>query len=112
MSSISDEKQTRISDEKNVDSSNTEVPSQSSLKSPTAEAKGVHGKDVDKAFIFLSEHSNGDDSIDLKALRRKIDWRIVPVMFLCYVMQFVDKVMINVCLTHESHIGIWTDVDH
>ena len=100
MGSISDEKQTRVSDEKHTNSSDAEVPSQSSLKSPTSpETTDVHGKDVDKAFIFLAEHSNGDDSIDLKALRRKIDWRIVPIMFLCYVMQFVDKVMINVCLT-------------
>lgn len=101
MSSVSDEKQTRISDEKQTHSSDVEVPSQSSLNSPKNEHSGaadVQGKDIDKAYLFLAEHSVGDDSIDLKALRRKIDWRIVPIMFLCYVMQFVDKVMINVRL--------------
>lgn len=28
-------------------------------------------------------------------LLRKIDWRIVPLMFLCYFLQFLDKVLIN-----------------
>lgn len=29
------------------------------------------------------------------ALLRKIDWRIVPIMFACYFLQFLDKVLIN-----------------
>ncbi|KAK5055123.1 hypothetical protein LTR84_012871 [Exophiala bonariae] len=28
-------------------------------------------------------------------LLRKIDWRIVPIMFACYFLQFLDKVLIN-----------------
>lgn len=32
----------------------------------------------------------------LKALRRKIDWHIVPIMFCCYAMQLIDKVLLNV----------------
>jgi hypothetical protein len=35
-------------------------------------------------------------SINKKALVRRIDYRIVPLMFFCYLMQFLDKVMINV----------------
>lgn len=34
---------------------------------------------------------DGQDS----TLLRKIDWRIVPIMFLCYFLQFLDKVLIN-----------------
>lgn len=30
------------------------------------------------------------------ALVRKIDWRIVPTLFLAYFLQFLDKVAINV----------------
>lgn len=36
--------------------------------------------------------------INEKSLVRRIDYRIVPLMFFCYLMQFLDKVMINVIL--------------
>lgn len=35
-------------------------------------------------------------NINEKMLVRRIDYRIVPLMFFCYLMQFLDKVMINV----------------
>lgn len=99
MSAPVEEKQIVVSDEKQTKVS-SEISKPSSLDSPrnTQSKHNIAEKDLDQAYVFLTEHSQGDDSIDLKALRRKIDWRIVPVMFLCYVMQFVDKVMINVCL--------------
>ncbi|KAK1998007.1 major facilitator superfamily transporter [Colletotrichum falcatum] len=53
---------------------------------------------VDAAWEYLNNHRDaGDDttSVDIDALRRKIDWRIVPLMFLCYTMQFLDKVILN-----------------
>jgi hypothetical protein len=58
-------------------------------------------KDLDLAFKYIQDAKQGADeglaeNVDLKALRRKIDWRILPVMFLCYTMQFLDKVNINV----------------
>jgi len=34
--------------------------------------------------------------ISSKKLRRKIDRHVVPIMFACYLLQFLDKVMINV----------------
>ena len=57
--------------------------------------------DLDRAFWYVQESSVGNDaypssSSDLKALRRKIDWHIVPIMFCCYTMQFIDKVLLNV----------------
>lgn len=53
---------------------------------------------VDAAWQFLNEHrdAQGVDAVNLSALRRKIDWHIVPLMFLCYTMQFLDKVILNV----------------
>jgi len=56
--------------------------------------------DFDEAYAYL-KHTSGaakDNAniISLKALRRKVDWRIVPIMFCCYTMQFVDKVLLNV----------------
>ena len=54
-------------------------------------------KDLDQAFHYLQNaRPNAEPGTDLKALRRKIDWRIVPVMFCAYTMQFIDKVLLNV----------------
>lgn len=57
--------------------------------------------DLDQAFWYVQESSVGSDvyptsASSLKALRRKIDWHIVPIMFCCYTMQFIDKVLLNV----------------
>ena len=56
-------------------------------------------KDLDRVHQFILNSSPFDDEaspIDLQVVRRKIDWRIVPIMFLCYTMQFIDKVLLNV----------------
>ena len=58
--------------------------------------------DLDQAFWYVQDSSVGNDvyptsASDLKALRRRIDWHIVPIMFCCYTMQFIDKVLLNVC---------------
>ncbi|RMD41313.1 hypothetical protein DV735_g3824, partial [Chaetothyriales sp. CBS 134920] len=55
-------------------------------------------QDPDRAYTFLTQHPasvEDGSAIDLSALRRKVDWRIVPIMFLCYTMQFIDKVSLN-----------------
>ncbi|KAF4120123.1 Major Facilitator Superfamily [Geosmithia morbida] len=54
--------------------------------------------DVDQAWKFLNEHRNEASEqapVDMTALRHKIDWHIVPLMFCCYTMQFLDKVILN-----------------
>jgi fucose permease len=38
--------------------------------------------------------TNGDD-VSLRRLRRKADWRISPLTFLCYLMNLIDKVAYN-----------------
>lgn len=56
--------------------------------------------DPDQAYDFLKSAIASQDAVaqvDLKKLRRKVDWYIVPVMFLCYTVQFIDKVSLNVC---------------
>lgn len=60
--------------------------------------------DVDDAWKFLDKHrdavpssstsSSSQEGI-LLAIRRKNDWRIVPLGFLCYTMQFMDKLVLN-----------------
>ena len=58
-------------------------------------------RNLDQAFWYVEKSSAGNDvcpssASDLKALRRRIDWHIVPIMFCCYTMQFIDKVLLNV----------------
>lgn len=50
-------------------------------------------KNADKALEFLrteAEVGEGED-VDEKRLVRKIDWMIVPMMFMCYLLQYLDK---------------------
>lgn len=52
-------------------------------------------KDADKALEFLRINEEGEEgtvvSIDEKTLVKKIDWMIVPIMFACYFLQYLDK---------------------
>lgn len=56
---------------------------------------------MDRAYDFLAKggadfNEEQGRNIDLKRLRRKVDWRIVPLMFACYTLQFLDRVALNV----------------
>ncbi|KFX87367.1 hypothetical protein V490_08301 [Pseudogymnoascus sp. VKM F-3557] len=64
---------------------------------PAIASEGIDKGDLDRAFVYLSRQNQSqlDNNVDLKALRRKIDWRIIPVMTACYGLQFLDKVLIN-----------------
>ena len=65
--------------------------------------------DVDSAWKFLDHHRDvaaSNMSVDIDALRRKIDWHIVPLMFCCYTMQFLDKVILNVRDTNLPYAWI------
>ena len=76
----------------------------SSLEHGILDGKGVqtpYAQDLDQAYWYVHESSAGHDAAapatpeELRRLRRKIDWCIVPIMFLCYTMQFIDKVLLN-----------------
>lgn len=62
--------------------------------------KQEDSNNMDKAWSFLKDNLDVDEAavaaVNMNALRRQIDWRIVPLMFLCYTMQFLDKVILNV----------------
>merc|ERR1712000_145584 len=90
--SIHDDKAPRIS---------SSVPHEPSETAATAD------KYVDGAWQFLDQHRDAEGAgIDLKALRRKIDWHVVPLMFCCYTMQFIDKVILN----YAAVMGLTTDL--
>ncbi|KZZ95544.1 Major facilitator superfamily domain, general substrate transporter [Moelleriella libera RCEF 2490] len=44
-----------------------------------------------------SSYNDYEDASDavLRRVVRKVDWAIMPLMFLCYFLQFLDKVLIN-----------------
>ncbi|KAL6696483.1 major facilitator superfamily domain-containing protein [Trichoderma pleuroticola] len=65
------------------------TPSHSDVDVPEA--------DIDDAWKFLNEHRDaaGVAAVNINSLRLKIDLHIVPIMFLCYTMQFLDKVILN-----------------
>lgn len=52
-------------------------------------------KNADKALEFLRINEDGEEgtvvTIDEKALVKRIDWMIVPIMFACYFLQYLDK---------------------
>ncbi|RDA90385.1 hypothetical protein CP533_5636 [Ophiocordyceps camponoti-saundersi (nom. inval.)] len=71
-------------------------------------AVGPDQPGVDAAWRFLNHNRDveGVDQVDLVALRRTIDWHIVPLMFCCYTMQFLDKVILN----YAAVMGIAKDL--
>lgn len=77
----------------------------SSSNTSNSHAQAVGDKDysirdhnLDQAYWYVHDSSNVVEATpnQLRALRRKIDWWIVPIMFCCYTMQFIDKVLLNV----------------
>lgn len=103
MSGSINDKQVSHTDDKQVDS----VPLSIS-GSQDHQTKDTHvvanEKDLDEAYLYMKGHKGegaDDVDVDLVKLRRKIDWRIVPIMLAAYTMQFVDKVMINVSTTKQ-----------
>ena len=71
----------------------------------TAPSTGADGLDDAFKYLQILEHRNLDTSdVNLRALRRKVDWRILPIMFLCYSMQFLDKVNLNVSYLSRDEI--------
>lgn len=63
-------------------------------------ATNDHDVRIDQAYSYML-HAKRSGIVEkspseIKRLRRKIDWWIVPIMFCCYTMQFLDKVSLNV----------------
>ena len=57
-------------------------------------------KDLHKADAALEFLRQGGDvppmkPEDEKRLKRKVDWRVVPLMLACYLLQYLDKTLIN-----------------
>ncbi|KAK3317174.1 allantoate permease [Cercophora scortea] len=93
-----------------VEARHSPVESHSDTGFRSGDDASTSTKDVDAAWNFLSGHRDANNlasKADLAALRRKIDFHIVPIMFLCYMMQFMDKVILNYALV----MGISKDLN-
>lgn len=68
-----------------------------SINVTEANTNGDISKETDAAWNFLDGHHDAvpGETVDIAKLRRRIDFRIVPLMFLCYTLQFLDKVILN-----------------
>lgn len=75
------------------------------------EADIVIIQDGDAALAFLRNEDTRIVSFTVdqeRDLVRKIDWRIMPLMFCCYTLQYLDKTLINYAavmgLSADTHI--------
>ena len=56
----------------------------------------VNVAEVDAALVYLKNEGTAVmTEMDEKKLVRKIDWMIVPLMWCCYTLQYLDKTLIN-----------------
>ena len=74
---------------------------------PVADAiqgQATSSQALDDAWNFLDKHGDVQHTdADLVAIRHKVDRRILPFMFCCYFLQFIDKVMYNVSILDPSY---------
>ena len=87
-----------MTSEKEISVNEVVVVNRSPSPSTTKVGAAPAISDVDAAWKFLDANRDKTelDQVNMAKLRLKIDWHIVPLMFLCYTMQFLDKVILNV----------------
>ncbi|KAF2120374.1 major facilitator superfamily domain-containing protein [Lophiotrema nucula] len=79
-----------------------------SIADEAAPEKPIYS-DADKALEFLAVNEQGDEHtiVDEKKLVKRIDWMIVPIMFACYFLQYLDKSLLN----YAAVMGIFEDAN-
>ncbi|KAG8166922.1 hypothetical protein KVR01_002611 [Diaporthe batatas] len=101
----------KISDDQPSRTTGNLVPDASG-KAMDLEKQALRSKDADAALEFLcSEGTTVMTDVDEKSLVRKIDWRIVPLMWACYNLQYLDKTLVNYAnvMDLKEDTGINTD---
>lgn len=86
--------------EKDLESADLESPRDSS---PAEAGQVLHVNNADAALAFLNDESTGREMTaeDEKKLVRKIDWMIMPLMWSCYCLQYLDKTL------SENTFDVW-----
>jgi hypothetical protein len=61
-------------------------------------------READEALAFLRKEVIGDEHryVDEKALLHKIDWMVMPLMFCCYLLEYLDKSLCRYLLHMHS----------
>lgn len=83
-------------------SSGKEQNIEESPASPSAYWTTPNGRARDDALDYLEKHKDdtnaslGLDPVYMRRLRRKIDFYVIPFLLLCYIMNFLDKILLNV----------------
>lgn len=68
---------------------------QNQIQDPGLPSKTRIDEDVDEAYKFIVNHAQNDSNLEIERITRKVDWRIVPIMFLIYLFNLLDKVSLN-----------------
>lgn len=99
------------------EANNTTSPSSLDKVNDVSPAKSMLDDSTkDEALDFLRQFKQ-DNSTDLhydaaraRRLRRKVDNRIIPFFVFCYVLNFVDKTLLNVSPSHgcRTHCAFLT----
>ncbi|KAK8061980.1 MFS general substrate transporter [Apiospora phragmitis] len=64
--------------------------------SSSATSDSANSKELDEAYAVYAAHGDLDASeAELKKVLRKVDYRIVPILFTTYLLQYLDKNSIN-----------------
>lgn len=86
------------------DTSSRDTSSSHADAAVAGQGHGPHDQNLDQAYWYVQNSNNaiGATPGELRRLQRKIDWWIVPIMFACYTMQFIDKVSLNVGISSAS----------
>lgn len=89
--------------EKALDIPTTELGSEVKI----GEVKNVSNADAASDFLRHESGAGEMTAEDEKKLVRKIDWMIMPLMWLCYWAQYLDKTLIN----YAAVMGLYDDAD-
>ncbi len=69
------------------------------------DVKLVDVKGADEAAAYATAHGIQIDEETNKRLLRKIDWNMMPIMCILYMLQYLDKVL----LSYSAVMGILAD---
>lgn len=71
------------------------------------EIKNIYTKDADAAWQFIRNAEVSDVVVNEQKLVRKLDWMLMPLMFMCYYLQYSDKTL----LSYAAVMGVIEDTN-
>ena len=75
-------------------------PTDESIRRDQLEVRFTDSK-ADEALEYLKQHATeghfAHDANRMRRLRRRIDIQVIPFLTLAYLMNFLDKILLNVC---------------